>query len=123
MTLKNDQYDEFTNNYDEMVTEYTNFLQLAKEYSDTRVGRGLNRRSDDKIDTAIAEAEGGKEVLEGGKMTLEETQQMVNQVNEFLVNLQQNTQTSLDIANTFQGAMENAHTYTDIILNTIQVIT
>ncbi len=56
-------------------------------------------------------------------MTLEETQQMVDQVNGFLVNLQENTETSLDVAKTFQGAMENAHTYTDIILNTIQVIT
>ncbi len=64
MNLKNDQYDEFASNYEEMVTEYTNFLQLAKEYSDTRVGRGLNRRTDNKIDIAIGQAESGKQVLE-----------------------------------------------------------
>jgi len=40
-----------------MVTNYTNFLELAKEYNDTRAGKALNRWTDDKIDNTINAAE------------------------------------------------------------------
>jgi len=56
-------------------------------------------------------------------MSLEETQQMVDQVNVFLNDLQVRTDASIKVAETFQHGLENAHFYTDMILNTIQVIT
>lgn len=85
--------------YDAMVANYVEFLKLAKEYNDTRVGDLMNWLTDDNIEKVIAAAE-------SGQMTLLEGQQMTDQMTMFLQDMQQRTEASLRVAQLFERTMD-----------------
>lgn len=101
--------------FDEMVETYKSFLTKVKEYNDTRLGRWLNRMSNGVIDETIAKAE-------EWKYALENTQNIVWDVNSMMQEIKTRTDASLKIAENMKSALNNAHDITDLTLNILQII-
>lgn len=108
MNLTKDQYDA-------IVANYIEFLELAKEYSNTWLWKWLNWLSDNKIEDVISAAE-------SWQMTLLDAQEMANQMNTFLQDLQIRTDASLQVAKLFEKWMEKSHTYLDMFFDITQWI-
>jgi hypothetical protein len=101
--------------FDEMVSTYKNFLETVKHYNNTWLWQWINRISNGAIDETIAKAE-------EWKYALENTQNIVWDVNTMMQEIKTRTDASLQIAENMKNALNNAHDITDLTLNILQII-